>query len=157
MGTRGAGEGAGRTAAGPGRALPLPGRAGHDAASAPPPRRPGKPRAAPARKGDLGAVTASRGAVGTAGRKRAGAGHAGRAALAVIARVACPCRADREPRVLGEGPRRADREPRVLWEGPPPPGPRAGFTCGGFRRRLPALPRKVGAQGPGSSVVKAAG
>lgn len=54
MGTRGAGEGAGRTAAGPGRALPLPGRAGHDAASAPPPRRPGKPRAAPARKGDVG-------------------------------------------------------------------------------------------------------
>lgn len=53
-GTRGAGEGAGRTAAGPGRALPLPGRAGHDAASAPPPRRPGKPRAAPARKGDVG-------------------------------------------------------------------------------------------------------
>lgn len=89
-GPRCAGEGAGR-AARLWRALPLPGRAGHDEASAPQPLRPGKPRrAAPARKGDLGAVTAPRGAVGATGANRLGAGHAGRAALVVPAAVSRP-------------------------------------------------------------------
>lgn len=88
-----------------GRVFHLPGRAGHDAASAPPPRRPGKPgRAAPARKGDLGVVTAPRRAVGAAGGNRLGAGHAGRAALGVFAPVSRVCQADLKPRVLGRVP-----------------------------------------------------
>lgn len=85
-----------------GRVLHLPGRAGHDAASAPPSRRPGKPgRAAPARKGDLGVVTAPRRAVGAAGGNRLGAG---KAALGVFAAVSRVCQADPKPRVLGTVP-----------------------------------------------------